>query len=345
MKTIIYFLSITLILFLSLFTACDKSDDNNNEKPAIHTIKTFEDERHAFGEGLSQTAEGTFEFPVDPLKVERIRMYLKLRCPEAGCNAWDMFANVRVQNPANQQWLEIGRYITPYGVDNSQLTRGFMVDVTDFKSILTGEVKLRSFIEVWGNDGWLVSIDFEIIEGTPDYKYYTIENLLDYAEWSLAGVPYGEDHEFELSRQVSIPMSAQQAAIRTTITGWGHATPADPDGRPCAEWCFRTHHILIDHEPTFQHHMDPLGCAENHVQPQNGNWAPDRAGWCPGMAVPVRTDQLPISIFGNTFSYEYEFEEWVNDFQTNADNKHAYYALSSFIIIKSNEPLEAPVVE
>lgn len=345
MKNAIYLLSSTTILVLFFFTACEKSNEPGNDSPVIHTIKTFEDMHHAFGEGLSQTAEGTFQFDVDPTKVERIRMYIKLRCPEAGCNAWDMYANVRIQNPATQDWLEMGRYITPYGVDNSQLTRGFMIDVTDFKSLLTGEVKLRSFIEVWGNDGWLVSIEFEVIEGDPDYKYYAVESILDYAEWSLAGVPYGEDHDFELNKQINIPANAEQANIRTIITGWGHATPVDPDGRPCAEWCFRTHHVLINNEYLFEHELGPEGCAENPVQPQNGNWAPDRAGWCPGMQVPVRTDQLPASMIGSTFSYDYEFEEWVNNFQTTADNKHAYYALSSFIVVKSNEPLEPPVVD
>ena len=35
-------------------------------------------------------------------------------------------------------------------------------DVTDFKNLLSGKVELRSFIEVWGADGWLITLDFEI---------------------------------------------------------------------------------------------------------------------------------------------------------------------------------------
>ena len=37
----------------------------------------------------------------------------------------------------------------PYGVDTSALDRGIEIDVTDFKSLLTGTVEIRAYIEVW----------------------------------------------------------------------------------------------------------------------------------------------------------------------------------------------------
>jgi hypothetical protein len=335
-----------LILILGLITASSCKDDASNLSiTKTYTIKTFENVRHAFGTGLSQESIDIFTFNTNPTKVKRIRMFIKLRCPDDGCNAWDMFANIKVQDPETEEWFEIGRYITPYGVDNSGAGKGFLIDVTDFKSLLTGEVKLRSFIEVWGSDGWLVSIDFEITEGVPDYKYYAISPLLDYANWSLGGVPYGEEHDFNLEKNVTINSNVQETSIRTIITGWGHATPVDPDGRPCAEWCFRTHQILIDNEPMFYHDMGPNGCDQNLVQPQYGNWAPDRAGWCPGMEVPVRTNIFENTMAGTIFKYSYELEEWANNFQSNAENKHAYYAITSFVVTKSNVPIERPIVE
>lgn len=329
-----------LVVFL-LFYGCSEEKEKKEveEIPVIHKITTFNNVRQAFGGEFSQSAEGTFSFPVDPLKVKSIKMYIRLRCPSGGCNAWDVFANIRVQDPETLSWLELGRYITPYGVDNTALPKGFVVDVTDFKSLLTGEVKLKSFIEVWGNDGWLVTVDFEVEEGTPDFEYYAVTPLLDYAQHSLAGVPYGEDHVFDLEKEISLSDNVEETTLRTTITGWGHATPLDNDGRPCAEWCFRSHSVLIDDVAAFTHHLQPLGCAGNPVQPQNGNWSPDRAGWCPGMAVPVRTNVLPAPRAGESFRFAYELQEWTNDFQTTAENKHAYYALSSYIIVKSHEPV------
>ena len=50
--------------------------------------------------------------------------------------------------------MEIGRYITPYGVDTSVLERGIEIDVTDFKSMLSGTVELKDYIELWVSDGW-----------------------------------------------------------------------------------------------------------------------------------------------------------------------------------------------
>uniref|UniRef100_UPI0032174D79 peptide-N-glycosidase F-related protein n=1 Tax=uncultured Draconibacterium sp. TaxID=1573823 RepID=UPI0032174D79 len=309
----------------------------------IH-IPTFSEQRLAFGGGYSQKAEGSFTFNTDPEKVETITMYVKLRCPAEGCNAWDMFANIRLQDPVTEEWFEIGRFITPYGVDNSELPKGFPIDVTDFKSLLTGEVNLRSFIEVWGADGWLLSLDFEVIEGTPDYKYYALAPLLDYAQHSLSGIPYGVQNDFVLDKCISIPGNAEETTIRTTISGWGHATPNDPDGRPCAEWCFRTHQVLIDENPLFEHNMKGIGCDQNPVQPQNGNWQPDRAGWCPGMEVPVRIDIFDYPKAGESFCYKYQLEPWINNMQSSADNKNAYYAITSFIVVKSNTPIDLPVV-
>ena len=38
--------------------------------------------------------------------------------------------------------------------------------------------------------------------------------------------------------------------------------------------------------------MGPIGCGNNPISNQGGNWAPDRAGWCPGMVVPLRLDKF-----------------------------------------------------
>jgi len=117
------------------------------------------------------------------------------------------------------------------------------------------------------------------------------------------------------------------------------------DGRPCAEWCFRTHHVLIDDAPLFTHELKGIGCDRNVVSPQGGNWNPYRSGLCPGMEVPVRTDVFDLSMAAESFCYTYELEAWTNDFKSEMDNKHAYYAISSFILVKSNNPIDAAVVE
>ena len=87
--------------------------------------------------------------------------------------------------------------------------------------------------------------------------------------------------------------------------------------------------------------MDPIGCASNPVSNQNpGNWTPDRAGWCPGMVVPVRSNALDNSLFGATFTFEYDFEDWTN----NGSSGDAYYATSTYVIVKSTSAIASAVV-
>jgi hypothetical protein len=333
-----------LISALFLFCSCSSREGSGGVN-VLYSFTTFNKVRHAFGGGFTQSSAAIFTFPVKQENIEKIKMFIKLACPAGGCNAWDVFANIKVKDPATSKWLEIGRYITPYGVDNSQLTKGFMIDVTDFKSLLTGEVNLRSFIETWGADGWLLTLNFEITEGIPDYKYYAVSEIIQYNNNTLEGIPYGEPNNFIVDKSITIPLNTEKSSLRTIITGWGHATPSDPDGRPCAEWCFRSNKILISGVHKFTHVMNGCGCSTNPVHPQGGNWSPDRAGWCPGMEVPVRTDVFESSMAGTSFSYKYQLEPWTNNFKSTADNQHAYYAISSFIVVKSNTSFTtSPVV-
>ena len=335
------------------FTSDDFSDVTVNligtgrpVPPPSMTLKysTFRDQHLFFGGADNpwgnQSSEQTFMLHDDMTMVETIKMYVKLRCLTAACDPWDQFANVEVKDEHTDEWYEIGRYITPYGVDNSQLNRGFEIDVTDFKSLLTGSTELRAYIGVWGPNGWDLTVDFDYITGTPDYLYYAVSKVIQYAP---GGVPYGVDLDasvYDLAKSVTIPANAESTHLRTIITGWGHATPAD-GRRGCAEWCFRTHRIKINENNTFEHNMKGIGCESNPVRPQGGNWRPDRAGWCPGMAVPVRADQFRSPMPGNTFTFEYDYEDWIDD-RKNEDG--ANYATSVFVVVKSNAEIVKPTV-
>lgn len=326
----------------------DKTIDLTGTGAAVrHNYQTFDGQRIAFGGGFNQTETNTFNLHNDMSNIEQIMMYVELRCPTGGCNAWDVYANIKVKDDASGEFYEIGRYITPYGVDNSQLTRGFEIDVTDFKSLLQGSTELFARIETWGSDGWELSVEFDYVEGTPDYEYYAIADVITYDAWSTSGVPYGvaiDAATWDLTKTVSIPANAEATHLRTIISGWGHATPVDSDNRPCAEWCFRTHDVKINGANMFQHNMEPIGCASNPVQPQSGNWNPDRAGWCPGMAVPVRINQFGTSMSGSTFTFEYDYQDWTSDGGSTSGNNGAFYATSTFVVVKSSTPIVKPTV-
>ncbi len=309
--------------------------------PLIHNYQTFQNQALGYGGGFSQSAIQTFYLHDDLSEIEQIKMYLQIDCPSTGCDDWDRFANVKVKDQSNGNWYEIARYITPYWVGTQQLDRGLEFDVTDFKSFLKDNVELRIYIENWTSKADIVSIDFDFIAGTPDYEYYAVSEVLNLHSNSIAGVPYGVSHNIDLEKSIQIPSNSENIEFRTIISGWGHATPYDADGRPCAEWCYRTHDIKINGSNTFQHDMGPIGCSANPINNQNpGNWQPNRAGWCPGMAVPVRVNTLEANFSGANISFEYDFEDWVSD----GNGGNAFYAISTYIVIKSNSEISPAVV-
>ena len=77
----------------------------------------------------------------------------------------------------------------------------------------------------------------------------------------------------------------------------------------------------------------------NNQEP--GNWKLDRAGWCPGMVVPVRFDNIQKSLFGSDFNFTYKFEEWTRN---NVQNNNTFYAISTFVITKSNTLINKAVI-
>ena len=309
--------------------------------PLIHNYQAFQNQSLGYGGGFSQSASQMFSLHDDLSEIQQIKMYLQIDCPSTGCDDWDRFANVKVKDQATGNWYEIARYITPYWVGTQQLQRGLEFDVTDFKSFLKDNVELRIYIENWTSKADIVSIDFDYIVGTPDYENYEVAEVLSLHSNSISGVPYGVTHNLDLEKSIQIPSDSENIQFRTIISGWGHATPYDADGRPCAEWCFRTHDIKINGSNTFQHSLGPIGCSANPINNQNpGNWQPDRAGWCPGMAVPVRMNSLDTSYSGSTISFEYDFEDWTSD----GNGGNAFYAISTYIIVKSNSEITAPVV-
>ena len=58
------------------------------------------------------------------------------------------------------------------------------------------------------------------------------------------------------------------------------------------------------------------------------------------MQVPVRTNNLDLSFGGFTISYEYELEDWTSD----GNGGDAYYAISTYIILKSNSEINPAIV-
>lgn len=321
-----------LLMMGAVFLSCNGTDNSGAQaEEKTVNIKTFDKVKVAFAEGYSQSAEGTYTFPEDVEKVKTIKMYVQDFCPNKDCDEWDRYANVYAKDKTTGEWYEIARFITPYWVGTEKLERGLEFDVTDFKSVLLGVTEIKIYTETWLAKGRTYSVDFDFIYGTPDYKYSAVVPVIQKNKSSIDGVPYGVAHNVDLTRNITLPSGIESAHLRTIITGWGHARPDN-----CAEWCKKTHYIAINNTPKYQHYLAGLGCKDNPINNQSpGRWKPDRAGWCPGMAVPLRIDVLEKSLFGTSFGYEYQFQDYTND----GTNGNAFYALSTFVVVKSNNPI------
>ncbi len=221
---------------------------------------------------------------------------LELNCPDGGCGEWDRVASIDARGH-DGKWVEIIRYITPYGVACSHT-----IDLTDYMSILQGKVSFRVNCGTLDN-GYLWSLKLNYSEGSPQYNYSVIDNIWDstYAFGDYANLQPVDDVSHIFSEE------AEAATLKLVSTGhgWGNLNTSN-----AAEFYEATHHIWINGEETFEQHNwydcnpNPDGC-----QPQNGTWYHDRAGWCPGAIAQWFDYDLTQFIPDETLNLGYVFYE------------------------------------
>jgi len=231
----------------------------------------------------TQTAEGDFVFPTYVGSFDQIMIFLDVTCPTVGCDPWDRVGNMEARGPTGE-WVEIFRYITPYGVPcNHQL------DATDYASIFQGLVEMRFSIGT-NDQGFVVDVSFDFQEGTPQYKYNWVDVI-----WS-GTFPFGDYDTMQPMDTINWNYEPETEASKLKIINTGHGW-GDLNTGNAAEFYEATHKIKVNDDEFDQHlwvdcNPNPDGC-----QPQNGTWYFDRAGWCPGMISEV---------------YEYDLNSYIN---------------------------------
>ena len=263
------------------------------------TIVAFDEVHQSFGSlGNNRTVIDTIQFPLSNSNFSQITMNVNLECPDGGCDPWDRKAKISVMHLG--EWYEIGRYVTPYGVEC-----GWTFDVTDYRSILKGEVALSSYIDTWVRPGWLVTIEFDFISGSPSHNHTTVRNI-----WNYDYIVYGDETIPINIPSVTeyIPMDAEEVYLRMITTGHGQGNTDN-----AAEFSYRVHDININGELAFLHDFWRSDCESNPCSPQNGTWQYDRAGFCPGDK--VNHDDFYImenSLYGDTIRFDYTLEDYTN---------------------------------
>lgn len=194
---------------------------------------------------------------------------LTVNCPTGGCGEWDRVASIDARGH-DGKWVEIIRYITPYGVPCSHT-----IDLTDYMSILQGKVSFRLNCATLDN-GYLYDLDFDFVAGSLQHNYSTIDIIW----WET--YPFGDYANLQPVEDVNytFPANAEAAKLKLVSTGhgWGDLNTGN-----AAEFYDATHHIWVNGAETFaQHNWYDCNPNPDNCQPQNGTWYHNRAGWCPG---------------------------------------------------------------
>ncbi|HEY0978134.1 MAG TPA: peptide-N-glycosidase F-related protein [Flavobacteriales bacterium] len=309
---------------------------------ADRTVATFDQAVIDWGTLGSQWYTNSYTLPQSVGAYDRIVANFAVSCPSVpgGCDDWDRLAHIEVKAP-NGEWVEMIRYITPYG-----RACNHSIDVTDFASLLQGNVEVRMFIDTWGSGGWKLDLDLTYEAGTPGFLYSTLQTV-----WR-ANYNFGDPTNPQPVSTVTVGpgVNAENVGLRlvTTGHGWGNNNTGN-----AAEFYHAVHHVLVNGESFTQDlwrdcNPNPDGCS-----PQNGTWQYDRAGWCPGaIALPYEYDLTPL-LAQAPFECTYEFQTtYVDQCHPNNpacvsgttcpdcnDGYNPYYPVSCYLVSRGNNPV------
>ncbi len=200
--------------------------------------------------------------------------------------------------------FEIGRFITPYGINLDLGPDGFewMYDVTDYAPLLTGEVELSA-----GNLQELIDLKFYFIKGTPARKVEEITQIWG-ARRSHSYANLDEDKVLS-AKEISLNPDANQFKVKTRLTGHGHHSNTG-EFPHCCEWKDNTHYLYVNgNEVADWKIFRYTECGENPVFPQGGTWPGAREGWCPGDIVYDYEYEVTDYITGNNATFDYDITD------------------------------------
>ena len=267
------------------------------------SVTTFDNVHQRFGGTDTRTVVDTFLLPSSLDGFNQILMHIDVSCPPGGCDPWDRFAMISLKR--DSEWLEIGRYITPY-----KKACGWTCDVTDYSLLLTDTVILSSFIDTWVDPGWLVKVTFEYVTGIPAIPLTKVENV-----WQNYGLVYGDTTQtdtFPVANPV-IENDIDSVKLKVVLTGHGQGNTDN-----AAEFSQKTHHVFVNGISTFSQFLWRSDCSSNSCSPQSGTWTYARAGWCPGSdVIPTYFNLTPYATPGSLMQLDYQLEPYFNECSPN----------------------------
>ena len=245
-------------------------------------------------------------------------------CPSGTqyCGSWDYTTQVYIK-PANADTMELARIITPYATDWSLTrTHDFVVDVTDYSSLLNGNLDFRYKYDGY-SWGFTVTLKLEMIEGTPTMEAVSAKNIYDgYFAYGNISDPI-ENHLTPKELRYNLPVI--KAVVKNTISGHG------ADDNDCGEFCSKYYNLKINGANIAQKQIWKNDCGLNNISPQTGTWLYDRANWCPGQVVyPFTHDITSMTSPASTFSVDVDMQLYTSPTQTNTGGYNIVSHLISY---------------
>lgn len=239
------------------------------------------------------------------------------------CGSWDYTTQVYAK-PAGADTVEIARVITPYATDwlTTNRKHDFAIDVTDYASILNGNLDFRYKYDGY-SWGFTLTLKLEMIEGTPPMEALSVKNIYDgYFSYGNTSDPI-ENHLIEKPFQYNTPVA--KAFVKNTISGHG----SDDNG--CGEFCSKYYDLKINGAAISQKQLWKSDCGLNDISPQTGTWLYERANWCPGQVVfPINHDITSFTSPASTFSVDVDMELYTSPTQTNTGGFNVVSQLISY---------------
>ncbi|CAN5577658.1 hypothetical protein BH11BAC2_BH11BAC2_17060 [soil metagenome] len=300
-----------------------KPTGNNN------TIPLFSAVRHDFGAN-GQSHLATVPLPDENTKYSQIIMNISVSCPPSGCDPWDQPAKISLAKDG--QTYELARFITPYGMGCGPWT----VDVTSFKSLLTGACNFESYIQVWGQNGWLLNVSLTFVEAGIAFPYQKVTRLWETDNWVYGdpGISYDLPQDTITTNSLT-----QELELRMTNSGHGQANTDN-----AAEFSQKTHTFVVNNANVGTQYLWKANCAQNTCANQAGTWLYNRAGWCPGQAVdPYFLNLTPQLTPGSDILIDYVLQPYTNLLNTGyngGSHTEPHYKIHAFLVEKSNQYID-----
>lgn len=340
MKKTVFFL---FVLLFSAFSFAQRYQEGDTLKIRVHHKTDMTTHGSSDDWGL---------FPSGDLSFQKITMHYTLGCASGGCGEWDYTTKIELLRPSSKLdstnapekiGYELARLMTPYGNymnvglfgfnNDWSITHSF--DVTDFAPFLKDSVEIRAFYDGWSS-GFSVTLDFEMIVGTPPRDVISINNLWKgYYKYENS-----EDFETRFLYPLNYKFSKNEKAAAIKFIPSGHGFVNED---ACAEFCSRYYNLKINQEKLFTANMWNDKCGSNPTYPQAGTWIYNRANWCPGLPCKIFIHEItPYINYKDSVEIDFDIEDYI----WNGEQGPFYYIESQiFTYGKPNFSQDAEMID